>query len=192
MASDLFQQVFPDVNLTLENVITDKDRIYSSGGATSSFNLLVYLVEKYLNKDLALLVSKIFGLDYSRVSQSHFAIFSPLKKHEDDAILEAQNYIEEHYLNNISIADIADKVAISHRNFTRRFKKATNNTPLEYVQRVKIEAAKRLLEKNNININDVMFSIGYNDAKSFRTIFKKITGLTPTEYKAKYTRLKVA
>ena len=78
--------------------------------------------------------------------------------------------------------------AISRRNFERRFKKATSNTPVEYLQRVKIEAAKKSLESGRENVNEVMYAVGYSDNKAFRTIFKKITGLSPIEYRNKYNR----
>ena len=83
---------------------------------------------------------------------------------------------------------LADQVAIGRRSFERRFKKATSNTVMEYIQRVKMEAAKRSFESSRKNINEVMFDVGYTDSKAFRTIFKKITGLTPIEYRNKYNK----
>lgn len=191
-ASELFEQTFPDINLKIESVITDSNGIYSSGGATSSFNLLIYLIEKFHSKELALYISKIYALDYSRMSQLHFSIFSPLKKHDDKEILKAQQFIEENIKEKFTIDDILHSVALSKRNFIRRFKKATNSTPKNYIQNVKIEVAKRLLENGGKNITEIMYESGYNDGKSFRTIFKRITGITPQEYKNKYQKLEIA
>jgi transcriptional regulator GlxA family with amidase domain len=80
------------------------------------------------------------------------------------------------------------KFAIGKRHFERRFKKATNNTPVEYIQRVKIEAAKKCLETSRKNVNEVMYDVGYSDTKAFRTVFKKITGLSPVDYRNKYNK----
>ena len=103
-------------------------------------------------------------------------------------ICEAQTYIEENLSEKISFEELASKLATSRRNFDRRFIKATGNTPVEYLQRVKVEAAKRTLEKGRKNIFEVMYEVGYSDDKAFREVFKKITGLSPLDYRAKYNK----
>ena len=110
------------------------------------------------------------------------------KEHEDEPIKKAQEYIESNVSQKISVDHLAGIFLISKRNFERRFKKATANTPVEYLQRVKIEAAKKSLESGRENINEVMYAVGYSDSKAFRTTFKKITGLSPLEYRKKYNR----
>src|SRR5690606_8937544 len=101
---------------------------------------------------------------------------------------KAQEFIENNVTEKILVDELADKFAIGRRHFERRFKKATNNTPIEYIQRVKIEAAKKMLETSQKNVNEVMYDVGYSDIKAFRTVFKKITGLTPIEYRNKYNK----
>ena len=96
--------------------------------------------------------------------------------------------MENNVSNKVSVDQLSDMFAISRRNFERRFKKATSNTPVEYLQRVKIEAAKKSLESSRENVNEVMYSVGYSDSKAFRTMFKKITGLSPISYRNKYNR----
>src|SRR5690606_7452837 len=121
-------------------------------------------------------------------SQSPFIMFNGQKKHEDEPIKEAQEFIESNIAEKISVEELAVKFAIGRRHFVRRFKKATNNTPLEYIQRVKIEAAKKMLESSSKNVTEVMYDVGYNDTKAFRTIFKKITGMSPVDYRHKYNK----
>lgn len=181
-----FRNMFPEVELVDGSIITEENGIYSSGGANSYWNLLLYLVEKYTDRDTAILASKYFAVDIDRESQRAFMLFQAQKNHDDAEILLAQAFIEANYIDKITVDELADKFAIGRRSFERRFKKATGNTVVEYLQRVKIEAAKRHFESSRKNINEVMFDVGYTDTKAFRTVFKKITGLTPIEYRNKY------
>ncbi|SFE96458.1 transcriptional regulator, AraC family with amidase-like domain [Chitinophaga sp. CF118] len=183
-----FRTLFPDVILTDGSIITEEQGLYSSGGANSYWNLLLHLVEKYTNRTLAIQASKYFAIEIDRKSQSPFIMFNGQKRHEDEPIKQAQEFIEKNVTEKISIEDLAVKFAIGRRHFERRFKKATNNTPSEYIQRVKIEAAKKQLENTRKNVNEVMYDVGYLDTKAFRTIFKKITGLSPVEYRNKYNK----
>jgi transcriptional regulator GlxA family with amidase domain len=187
-----FRTMFPEVELVDGSIITEEHGLYSSGGANSYWNLLLYLVEKYTNRDTAILASKYFAIDIDRESQSAFMLFQGQKEHEDVEILKAQEFIEGNFQDKITVDQLADKFSMGRRSFERRFKKATNNTVVEYIQRVKIEAAKRSFESSRKNINEVMFNVGYTDTKAFRTIFKKITGLTPIEYRNKYNKQAVA
>jgi transcriptional regulator GlxA family with amidase domain len=179
---------YPDVNFLSDMVITDQDGIYTSGGAFSSLNLILYLIDKFCGREVGIWAIKMFSLDMDRISQSHFAVFKGQRQHRDDEILKAQTYIEENHHLPLNIDEIAEHTNMSKRNFIRRFKKATKNTPFEYLQRVKIESAKKALEKGAQNINLLMYDTGYNDIKTFREVFKKITGLTPKDYRQKYSR----
>ena len=183
-----FREMFPEVTLVDARIVTEQQGLYSSGGATSYWNLLLYLVEKYAGRDMAITASKVFALEIDRKSQSPFIMFNGQKTHEDEPIKKAQEFIEANIAERISIEDLAMKYAIGKRHFERRFKKATNNTPVEYIQRVKIEAAKKQLENGGKNINEVMYDVGYTDTKAFRTVFKKITGLSPIEYRNRYNK----
>lgn len=188
---EIFREMFPKVHLVSNKIVTDEDGIYSSGGAFSFLNLMLHLIEKYCGRDVAIYLSKFFEIEIDRVDQNQFAIFQGQKNHDDTAIKEAQKYIESNVRDKISVEHLARKYAISSRNFVRRFKKATQNTPLEYIQRVKIEAAKRSLESTEQNVNEVMYEVGYADQKAFRTVFKKYAGISPVAYKTKYNRSRV-
>lgn len=183
-----FRQTFPEVELMDSSIITESQGIYSSGGASSYWNLLLCLIEKYTNRETAVLASKYFAIDIDRSNQSAFMMFQGQKDHDDPEILLAQDFIEQHFQDKITVDQLADMVAIGRRSFERRFKAATNNTVIEYIQRVKIEAAKRKLESSRMNVNEVMMDVGYTDTKAFRDVFKKITGLTPIDYRNKYNK----
>ena len=186
-----FKEIFPKVNLVPDKIITYQDGIYTSGGAFSFLNFLLYLIEKYYDRCTAIYCAKVFEIDMSRESQSQFSVFRGQKNHPDEEIKKAQIYIEKNFQEKISIEKLADKYAIGRRNFDRRFKKATGNTPIEYLQRVKIEAAKKDFETTRKSITEVMYEVGYSDFKAFRTTFKKITGLSPIEYRNKFNKDKI-
>lgn len=188
MAAKDFRKMFPEVNLVEDKIITDEYGIYSSGGAFSYLNLILYLIEKYVGRDVAVFMSKAFQIDIERRSQSPFVIFNGQKDHEDETIRKAQEIIENSIADRITVDQLADTLALSRRNLERRFKKATANSIVEYMQRVKIEAAKMSLETSRENVNEVMYNVGYTDPKAFRTTFKRITGLSPVQYRSKYNR----
>jgi len=188
VAANDFRNLFPGVNLVDDKIMTEDDGIYTSGGAYSFLNLLVYIIEKYAGRDVAVMVSKTFMIDIDRNSQSPFIIFQGQKTHDDEPIKKAQEFIENNFEEKITVDQLASMLALGRRNMERRFKKATANTVTEYIQRVKIEAAKKNLEVGRKNVNEVMYEVGYSDTKAFRTIFKRITGLSPVEYRSKYNR----
>lgn len=184
-----FRNMFPEVELVDDRIITEEQRLYSSGGANSYWNLLLYLLEKHTDREIAIIASKVFAVEIDRKSQSPFIMFNGQKGHEDEHVKKAQEFIENNVSDRISVEDLAFKFAIGKRNFERRFKKATNNTPVEYMQRVKIEAAKKSFETSRKNVAEVMYDVGYSDTKAFRTVFKKITGLSPIDYRNRYGKV---
>lgn len=188
MAANTFKKLFPQVDLLTDKVITDENGIYTSGGSFSAANLVLYIIEKYAGRETAIQCSKMFQVDMDRQSQSPFIIFQGQKDHEDEPVKQAQDFIEQNYQEKITVDSLSNLLALSRRNLERRFKKATDNTVVEYIQRVKIEAAKKYFETSSRNVNEVMFDVGYNDTKAFRTVFKKITGLSPVAYRGKYNR----
>lgn len=192
MHANDFRNRFPEVELVDQKIMTEEDGIYTSGGAYAFLNLILHLIEKYAGRKVAVVASKAFSIDIDRDSQSAFIIFEGQKDHGDDKVIKAQKYIEDHFQETIRVDDLADQFAISRRTLERRFKKATSNTVTEYVQRVKVEAAKKDLETTRKNVNEVMYDVGYSDTKSFRDLFRRITGLTPIEYRDKYNRDAVA
>lgn len=181
-----FRKKYPEVELVDYRIITDHNGLYTSGGANSYWNLLVYVVQKFTNRDIAIRTSKYFEVEIDRNNQAPFMIFEGYKLHPDEPILDAQDYIEKHYKERITIAFLSEKFNMSRRTFQRRFKAATHETVIEYLQKIRMEAAKKMLELNRLSIGEVMFEVGYNDPTAFRDVFKKITGITPSVYKSKY------
>lgn len=186
-----FRGMFPDVEVVDGSIVTEEKGLYSSGGAMSYWNLLLYLVEKYTDRQTAILASKYFAIDIDRESQSAFAMFQGQQNHTDEPVKQAQAYIDKNIQEKITIDELADLVSVGRRSFERRFKKATHHSVLEYINRVKIEFAKRSFESSRKNINEVIYEVGYTDTKSFRTLFKKITGLTPVAYRNKYNKMSI-
>lgn len=188
VAANEFRKMFPDVNLVTEKIITEEKGIYTSGGAFSYLNLILHLIEKYAGHDMAVLCAKIFAIEMERDSQNAFMIFQGQKEHDDEEVKKAQAFIETNFAERTTVDQLADMLAVGRRSLERRFKKATANTVNEYIQRVKIEVAKKNLEATRKNVNEVMYEVGYSDIKAFRTTFKKITGLSPIEYKNRYNK----
>lgn len=181
-----FRHMFPSVNLVHDRVITEQAGIYSSGGANSYWNLLLHLVEKYTDRKMAIAASKFFVLDIDRKSQSPFTIFKGQKLHDDEAVIRAQDYIEANFTERIGIEDLCRMLGVGRRTFERRFRRATHNSVVEYIQRVKIEAAKRELETGRKTVSEVMYEVGYSDTKAFRDVFRKVTSVSPVEYRKKF------
>lgn len=186
--ADNFRKNFPNVILREERLITDENGIYTNGGGYSFLNLVIYLIEKYYDRQTAIYCSKIFQIEIDRTSQSAFIIFKGQKLHNDEMVKEAQAYLESKLDEKISVEELSSRFAVGRRNFDRRFIKATGNTPGEYTQRVKIEWAKKTFETTRKTINEVMYEVGYSDVKAFREVFRKITGMSPLEYKNKYNK----
>lgn len=188
-AANDFRNMYPDVILVVDKIITDEAGIYSSGGGISFLNLIVYLVEKYAGKDAAIYCAKFFQVDADRHNQGTFSIFQGQKDHHDEPVKRAQVFIENNFQQKITVDQLAEMLSVGKRSLERRFKKATANTLNEYAQRVKIEAAKKHLEMSSKKITDIMYEVGYSDTKTFRTSFKTVTGLLPKEYRNKYNRV---
>lgn len=185
-ATDQFKKLFPDTHLVPDKLMTDEAGIYTGGGAFSSANLILYVIEKYIGREAAIYCSKIFQIDMGRNAQSEFVIFTGQKDHADEQVISVQEYVERNFSEKFSVEDLCEKFFLGRRTLERRFKHATGNTLLEYLQRVRVEVAKRNLEKTNKTISEIMYDVGYSDSKSFRDVFKKYSGLSPVAYKSKY------
>jgi transcriptional regulator GlxA family with amidase domain len=181
-----FASAFPNVLLQADSVVTEQDRIFTSGGATNSFHLLLRLIEKYCSRMMAIRTAKVFSIDIDRKQQSYFGTFSPSEDHGDSLVMQTQRQIKKSFREANTIEEIVVDVPSSRRNLVRRFKLATGITPIEYLQKTRIEEAKKLLEHSRQSIMEIMLESGYNDLKSFRTLFKKNVGMTPTAYREKF------
>ncbi len=183
-----FRFFYPDINLVDGKIIVEQNGLYSSGGSNAYWNLLLFLVEKYVSREMAILVAKYFVVNLDKIAQTPFIVFNGLKEHNDNKVLQAQEFIEHNYFAKITVESLAEKLFLTRRTFERRFKKCTNCTAIEYLQKVRIEASKKALELGRKSVDEIMTDVGYFDGQTFRELFKKITGLTPVEYKDKYRK----
>lgn len=183
-----FRHMFPDVKLVDDRIITEDQGIFTSGGANSYWNLLLHFIEKYTDRETAIFAAKVFEVEIDRKSQSSFTMFKGQRAHDDESIKKAQEFIENNYQYKITVDQLAGMFSLGRRSLERRFKKATSITVIEYMQRIKIESAKKSFENSRKNVLEVMNDVGYADTKAFRVIFKKITGLSPIDYRNKYNK----
>jgi len=181
-----FAMAFPEVKLRSDKTLTEDGRLYTSGGATSTFHLLLHIIEMNCGRDVAVRAAKIFAIDINRDNQSYFSTFSPVRNHNDELVASAQQKIESRYSDAETIEEIIKDIPASRRNMVRRFKQATGMTPIEYLQQTRIEAAKRLLEQTGQQMTEIIYNSGYNDPKAFRKVFRKAVGMTPSEYREKF------
>ncbi len=187
-AADVFRELFPQVNLKPERLITDAGGLYCSGAFTACLDLSLYLVAKFVGYDVAAKSSKMLIHDIGRVSQTPYTSFNFQRNHNDDSVLLVQRQLEKKYADSIDINDLAQKNGMSRRTFERRFKMATGDTPVLYIQRVRVEMAKQLLEEKNSSFDEISYNVGYENVSFFRKIFQKHTGLRPSEYRLKFKR----
>lgn len=185
-AAEALSKTFPTIRINAKEITTFDKGLYTSGGATNSFYLMFKIIEKYCGPALALSTAKYFAVDLDREQQIYFSTFQPVINHRDELVIDLQKKMENHYGEVQTIEKLLAEIPASRRNLVRRFKGATGITPIEYLQKTRIEAAKKLLEETGCSILDIMLQVGYNDLKTFRQLFKKSTGLTPTGYRAKF------
>lgn len=185
-----FARRYPKVRLAPERILTEDDGLICTGAATSCFNLALYIIETFGSAEVASACAKSLLVDPNRVSQAPYVISEFPKDHNDKEIIRAQDWMEGHFSGHVAIDAVAGRVGISPRHFKRRFKSATGESPLSYLQRVRIEAAKKRLETTRETMDDITVRIGYEDSSSFRRLFKRSTGLSPREYREKFSRFR--
>lgn len=185
-ACTAFSTAFPLVHLKADKTVTQDGKLFTSGGATSTFHLLLHLLQIHCGKEMAVKVAKIFAIDMDRVNQLYFSTFQPIRHHNDDIVASAQEKIETNYQDLATIEEMIKDIPSSRRNIVRRFKQVIGITPIEYLQQTRIEAAKKLLEQTAQQMTEVIYNSGYNDPKAFRKVFRKAVGMTPTQYRDKF------
>ncbi|MBP4136594.1 GlxA family transcriptional regulator [Flavobacterium geliluteum] len=185
-ACSAFTKAFPLVKLKSEETLTADGSLYTSGGSTSTFHLLILLVQKYCGNEIAVQIAKIFSIDLNRYKQSYFSTFRPNHLHNDNLVAMLQQKIENQYSTIEKLEEITKDIPASTRNMTRRFKQVTGIPPIEYLQNIRVESSKKYLEQTQLSISEIIEKIGYTDPKAFRKVFYKMVGMKPIEYREKF------
>jgi transcriptional regulator GlxA family with amidase domain len=190
VADDLLRR-WPKVIWQPGYFVTEDSRVLCSGGLTAAADVSLYLVEKLCGHELAVQTAKALLLTMPRTHQSGYAVLPLSPPHTDDRIRAAETILQERFREAHSAESLAEAASMSERNFLRRFKAATGRAPADYLQAVRVEAAKVMLERDAAAIQSVSEAVGYQDAGFFRSVFKRETGMTPAEYRARFAAIAV-
>jgi transcriptional regulator GlxA family with amidase domain len=182
-----FKKTFPKVNLRTDLMVTDQGNLFCGGGVTADLNLSLYLINKYCGREIALQSSRCTLVNLDQIAQLPFSVFNPEKNHNDSEILDIQEWIEVNYAQNVNLEELAEKMGLSLRQFNRRFKSATGETAIKYLQQIRVEKAKQELIDTKQTFDAISLNAGYENASFFRRIFKSNTGISPAQYRNKFS-----
>lgn len=183
-----FARRYPEVDLRVSEILTEQNHILCSGAVTTSLNLALRLVEKFAGADIAAATGRMMLIDANRVSQASYATMQYEPQHSDALVARAQRWMEKSLQQGFSLGELAGHLAVSERTLNRRFKQATGEAPLQYLQSLRVDVAKRLLETRGLNVEAVSARVGYGDLSTFRRLFKRETGLSPRDYQRRFSR----
>lgn len=184
--AELFRKKYPDVRWMPELMVTEDRGLYCGGGVHAALDLSLYLVEKFCGHEVAMQSAKAMLIETPRSWQAGFAIVPLKTEHGDDAISSAQEWMHQNFQQTFALEGLAQRVGMSLRNFVRRFKQATGDSPLTYLQKLRVAAAKRLLESNHRTVQEISDGVGYQDVAFFREIFQRHTGDSPSAYRERF------
>jgi transcriptional regulator GlxA family with amidase domain len=184
--AERFRQKYPRVKWMPELMVTEDRGFYCGGGVNASLDLSIYLVERFCGHEIAIQTAKALLIETRRAWQSGFAIIPLKTDHSDDAISSAQDWMHKNFAKTFSLEDPARRIGMSVRNFVRRFKQATGDSPLVYLQKLRVAAAKRMLESNHRSMQQIGDAVGYQDIAFFRALFQRHTGVSPSAYRDRF------
>ena len=184
--AERFREKYPRVKWLPELMVTEDRGFYCGGGVNASLDLSIYLVERFCGHEIAMQTAKALLIETPRAWQSGFAIVPLKTDHTDDAISSAQEWMHKNFARTFPLNDPAKRVGMSVRNFVRRFKKATGDSPLIYLQKLRVAAAKRMLESNHRSVQEISDAVGYQDIAFFRSLFQRHTGVSPSAYRERF------
>ncbi len=184
--AERFREKYPNVKWMPELMVTEDRGFYCGGGVHAALDLSLYLVEKFCGHEIAMQSAKAMLIEMPRAWQAGFAIVPLKTEHSDDSISTAQEWLHENFHKTFPLEAPAKRVGMSLRNFVRRFKEATGDSPLAYIQKLRIAAAKRLLESGHRTMQEISDAVGYQDAAFFRNLFQRHTGVSPSAYRRRF------
>lgn len=184
--SQQFRERYPKVDLQPEKLITVDEPIACAGGGMAWWDLGIYLVERYAGAQTARELAKAFVIDAGRTSQAPYSVLQARRYHSDTAIIQLQEWLDQHYGQPLSLGTLAALGGLTERSLIRRFKAATGDTPTRYLQLLRIEAARQYLEQSRLSVEAITQRIGYEDVSSFSRLFSKQTGMAPGAYRSRF------
>ncbi|MEC4726324.1 helix-turn-helix domain-containing protein [Shewanella sp. D64] len=187
--SEMFERNFPKVKLSLDRLVVSDGHLHTAGATTSNLSLALHIINLLAGEQIANQIAKILLIDPNRSSQQPFmtmALAVDGHNHRDELVTKIQNWMQQHLQQSFLLDDIADKFAVGKRTLIRRFKQAVNETPASYMQRLRVDEAKRLLETTELALEQIVERVGYEDVSSFRKLFIQLTSLSPREYRLKF------
>ena len=184
--ADRFRQRFPKIDLQIDRLIIDGVDYLCAGGTGAHIDLALHLIEKYGSKALANVCARMMLIDGNRREQALFVKFKGSREHIDEPILKVQQWLDRYYREKVSVRVMAKRSGLNERTFLRRFRKATGEAPLEYLQKMRIEKAKQLLIETDQSLESITSMVGYVDLSSFRRLFRQIVGISPTNYQQRF------
>lgn len=188
--ADAFIERYPKVKWRPEAFVTEDRRMLCSGGVYAAIDLSLYLVDKFCGHEVAVHTAKSLLVDMPRTGQSGYAVMPLSRPHHDEQIRRAETFIQKNFSRPLSIESLASKVNMSPRTFIRRFKGATGRLPGKYLQVFRISTAKEMLEEGARSVQTVSSAVGYEDVAYFRALFKRLTGMTPAQYRTKFAGIR--
>lgn len=179
-----FRQRYPQVNWTEDQSLAVDNNIYSSNGSNAGMDLMLHLIEKILNKEIATRMARDVAYDYQRSYNLTLFNIAGLRKHRDSGIHRAQDWLDQHFMEKVEFDALADQIGMSRRTLIRRFQKATGDKPIHYLQRLRVESAKHQLINTEDSIKTISLNVGYQDFGYFSSLFKSITELSPRQFRS--------
>ena len=184
--AELFRRRYADVILDDAQMLCEENRVITCGGASAAMDLMLHLIRRFGSPELAHTCGKYLLVDTVRTVQSVYAMWSLPKSHGDAEILRVQHWLEQHCAQALVIDDVARRFGFGVRNFKRRFKEATGYTPIAYVQTLRLERAKQMLESTRMTLESITYAVGYEDSNSFRRLFQQRVGMLPAAYRKRF------
>lgn len=184
--ADLLARRYPDVVVNSNLILSEDNRITTSAGSSATLDLMLHLIRRFSTIKLAHICSRYLLIDNARTEQTCYMLWSMPKGHGDLKVLEVQRWLEDNLAASLVVDEIASKFGFGERNFKKRFSEATGYTPIKYIQTIRLERAKVLLETTNLDFETITRQVGYVDGSSFRVLFSKRVGVSPMAYRKKF------
>lgn len=181
-----FSQRYPETRLDTDQILINDGDLITAGGIMAWIDLGLELVSQFVGSKIMRQLAKQMVIDSGLREQRYYHCFTPKLNHHDKAILRAQHHINSHYNKSISVSTLAELSCLSERMFLRRFVKATDLKPTEYLQNFRIQKACELIETTETTFENIGHKVGYKDISAFRKIFQRINGLTPGEFRKRF------